>query len=89
VVRLGIGWQRAGGELATRVRDGWRRADSWLAIGWIETFPSHELAGVAGAKLLLPIGPMTYRWEKYPPLESSPWVIQVDFPEWKKIPWEE
>jgi len=52
VVRLGVGWQRAGEELTSRARGwlapGWRRAGSWLAIGWIETFPSHELAGEAG-----------------------------------------
>jgi len=61
-----MSWGRAG-----YAREG--AAGAGLAIGWIETFPSHELAG---AKLLLPIGPMTYRWEKYPPLESSPWVLQ-------------
>jgi len=54
--RLGTGWSgTAGDRLATSWGradyargGGWRQAGSWLVIGWIETFPSHGLAGGAG-----------------------------------------
>jgi len=87
VVRLGIGWQRAGKELATRARDGWRRAGSWLAIGWIETFPSHELAGGGWGEAFIAHRNHDIPMGKISPIGKLPMVdlIQEDFLEWKKI----
>ena len=92
---LGTGWSGTAGD---RLATSWGRASyaregvagAGLAAGsWIETFSSHELAGVAGAKLLLPIGPMRHRWEKYPPLGSSHGYYKRTFPSGKKLPWNE